>query len=236
MNVLTVIPARGGSKGVPGKNLKSLGGKPLVAWSVEAALAAGGAGTVAVSSDSDDILGAASFSPRVRALKRPAELAQDSTPIFPVYRHAVETLERESGRMFDWLVGLEPTTPFRSPADVDACVAKAVELGADAVVTVKKTAENPYFVLVEPRRDDPRWVEQSKKGAFTRRQDAPPVYTVNGAVYVFSRAALFSMTTLYDARKLAVVEMPWERSVDLDSASDFELAEFLLARAGAGRS
>jgi N-acylneuraminate cytidylyltransferase len=230
LNVLTVIPARGGSKGVPGKNLKALGGKPLVVWSVEAALGAAKAGDVVVSSDSPDILKAASLSPRVRALTRPAELAQDTTPIFPVYRHAAETWEKETGKRLDYLIGLEPTTPFRSPADIDACVAKAAELSADCVTTVKKTAENPYFVLVEPRRDDPRWVEQSKKGAFTRRQDAPPVYTVNGAVYVFSRAALMTMERLYDAAKLAVVEMPWDRSVDLDSPSDFELAEFLLSR------
>lgn len=230
MNVLTVIPARGGSKGVPGKNLKPIAGKPLVAWSVESALAAKSSGTIIVTSDSDDILRAASLSPNVRALKRPAELAQDTTPIFPVYRHAVETIEKETGKPVDYLIGLEPTTPFRSPSDIDACVAKAVELKADVVTTVKHTAENPYFVLVEPRRDDPRWVEQSKKGPFTRRQDAPPVYTINGAVYVFTRAALFAIERLYDAKKLAVVEMPWERSVDIDSASDFELAEFLVSR------
>ena len=230
MNVLTVIPARAGSKGVPRKNLKPLGGKPLVVWSVESALAAESAGTIVVSSDSDEILAAAAVSPKVRALKRPAELAQDATPILPVYRHALEVHEKETGKIVDFLIGLEPTTPSRSPRDIDACVAKAVELGADAVITVKATAENPYFVLVEPRRDDPRWVEQSKKGPFTRRQDAPPVYTVNGAVYVFTRATLFGIESLYQAQKLAVVEMPWERSVDIDSPSDFEFAEFVAAR------
>lgn len=230
MNVLTVIPARAGSKGVPRKNLKLLGGKPLVVWSVEAALAAKSGGTVVVSSDSDEILAAAAISPKVRVLKRPSELAQDATPILPVYRHALEAHEKETGRVVDYLIGLEPTTPFRSPGDIDACVAKAVELGADAVITVKPTAENPYFVLVEPRRDDPRWVEQSKKGPYTRRQDAPPVYTVNGAVYIFTRKTLFGIENLYQAAKLAVVEMPWERSVDIDSPSDFELAEFVAAR------
>jgi CMP-N,N'-diacetyllegionaminic acid synthase len=230
MNVLTVIPARAGSKGVPRKNLKTLGGRPLVVWSVEAALASKKTGAIIVSSDSSEILQVACVSPTVRGLKRPDELAQDATPIFPVYRHAIEAHEKKTGRTVDYVVGLEPTTPFRSPQDIDACVTKAIELGADAVITVKLSAENPYFVLVEPRSDDPRWVEQSKKGAFTRRQDAPPVYTVNGAVYVFTRAALFGIENLYQAARLAVVEMPWERSVDIDSPSDFEFAEFVASR------
>lgn len=228
--MLTVIPARAGSKGVPGKNIKKLAGKPLVAWSVEAALAAKSAGSVMVSSDSDEILKLAGVSPRVVLLKRPDELAQDTTSILPVYRHALEAHEKKTGKTVDYLIGLEPTTPFRTAGDIDACVAKIVELQADAVITVKATAENPYFVLVEPRPDDPRWVEQSKKGPYTRRQDAPPVYTVNGAVYVFTRATLFAIDSLYQAKKLAVVEMPAERSVDIDSPADFELAEFLATR------
>jgi CMP-N-acetylneuraminic acid synthetase len=121
-------------------------------------------------------------------------------------------------------------------SDIDGCLKKAVADGADVLVSVKATSENPYFVLVEPRADDPRWFEQSKKSSATRRQDAPPVYTINGAVYVFTRKALFELDSLYKAARLGVFEMPWERSVDLDSESDFALAEFLVARRAAGNS
>lgn len=233
--VLTVIPARGGSKGVPGKNLRPIAGKPLVVHSVEAALAARGAGRIVVSSDSPEILRTAAVSGRVTALRRPPELAEDTTPILPVYRHAVQEFERESGKTVDYMIGLEPTTPFRLAVDIDGCLEKAVADGADVLVSVKSTSENPYFVLVEPRADDPRWFEQSKKSPATRRQDAPPVYTINGAVYVFTRKALFGLDSLYQAERLGIYEMPWERSVDLDSESDFELAEFLAARRLGGR-
>ncbi len=229
--VLTVIPARGGSKGVPQKNLRKIAGKPVVVYSVEAALAAKSAGQVLVSSDSDDILKTAKVSDKVIALKRPDELAGDKTPILPVYRHAVEEYEKKSGKKVDYLIGLEPTTPFRNPEDIDGCVKKAIESKADVIVSVKPTAENPYFVLIEPRADDPQWFEQSKRCDATRRQDAPPVFTINGAVYVFTRQTLFTVENLYQAKRLGVYEMPWERSVDLDSESDFKLAEFLAARA-----
>ncbi|MEK7857823.1 MAG: acylneuraminate cytidylyltransferase family protein [Elusimicrobiota bacterium] len=232
--VLTVIPARGGSKGVPGKNLRLVAGKPLVAYSVEAALAARGAGQVLVSSDSPEILKAAGISARVGLLRRPAELAQDETPILPVYRHAVQEFEASSGKTVDYMIGLEPTTPFRLPADIDGCLEKALADGADVLVSVKAASENPYFVLVEPRRDDPRWFEQSKKSSAARRQDAPPVYTINGAVYVFTRKALFELENLYQAARLGVYEMPRERSIDLDEESDFEFAEFLAARRASG--
>lgn len=234
--MLTVIPARGGSKGVPGKNLRPIAGKPLVVWSVEAALAARGAGPVTVSSDSAEILATAAVSARVTALRRPPELAQDATPILPVYRHAVEEFERASGKSVDYMIGLEPTTPFRLPSDIEGCLDKAVKDGADVLVSVKATSENPYFVLVEPRKDDPRWFEQSKKSSATRRQDVPPVYTINGAVYVFTRKALFALDSLYQTERLGIYEMPWERSVDLDSESDFALADFLAARRPAGGS
>jgi CMP-N,N'-diacetyllegionaminic acid synthase len=235
-NVLTVIPARGGSKGVPGKNLRPIAGKPLVVYSVEAALAARTSGQVLVTSDSSEILKTAAVSERVTALRRPPELAQDTTPILPVYRHAVEEFERASGKTVDYMIGLEPTTPFRLAADIDGCLKKAVTDGADVLVSVKATSENPYFVLVEPRANDPRWFEQSKKSAATRRQDAPPVFTINGAVYVFTRKALFEHDSLYQAARLGVYEMPWERSIDLDSESDFALAEFLVSRRTVGKS
>jgi CMP-N,N'-diacetyllegionaminic acid synthase len=226
--VLAVIPARGGSTGVPRKNLKNLGGKPLVAHSVEAALKAPGITHVLVSSDSDAILRAAALSPRVIRLKRPAALATDTAPMLPVYRHAVNEFERMSGRRVHWFVGLEPTTPLRLPSDIEGCLRRMRETGADAVESVKAAGENPYFVQVEPRKGSRVWVDQCKRSPVTRRQDAPVVWTLNGAVEVLTRRVVMDVDNIYDVRKLAVYPMPQSRSVDLDSETDFIVAEALL--------
>lgn len=227
--VLAVIPARGGSTGVPRKNLRKLGGKPLVVHSVEAALKAPGVGHILVTSDSDEILRAANVSKRVILLKRPAELARNDTPMMPVYRHAILSFEALSGLTVDYMVGLEPTAPLRIPADIAGCLARAVKTRADAVESVKASGENPYFVQVEPRRGSALWYDQSKKAPITRRQDAPQVYTLNGAVEVLRRSVVFKTDNIYDVRRLAVYEMPQERSVDLDTETDFVLAEALLS-------
>jgi CMP-N,N'-diacetyllegionaminic acid synthase len=228
--VLAVVPARAGSKGVPGKNLRKLGGLPLVAWSTRSALKARRVTDVVATSDSRAILAAAAVSERVIRVVRPKALASDKAPILPTYRHAVLEYEKATGRAVDWLVGLEPTTPLRKPEDIDGCVARAVAAKADLAVAVKATSENPYFVQVEPKSKGSAWHRQVKRSRAMRRQDAPPVYTINGAVYVIKRSVLFRIESIYDAAKLAVFEMPWARSVDLDSENDFELAEFLLSR------
>lgn len=227
---LAVIPARAGSKGVPGKNIRLLAGRPLIAWTVEAALAARRVTHVAVSSDSEEILAAGAVSDRVLRIRRPDALGRDDTAMLDVYRHAVQEFERQSGRRVDFLVGLQPTSPFRSAEDIDACIERAVDVDAETLVSVRAARENPYFVQIEPDAKDPRWYRQVKKCRVVRRQDLPPVFVVNGAVYVFRREALFARKHLYDARRFGVYEMPWVRSVDLDSEDDFLQAEFLLAK------
>lgn len=228
--ILTVIPARGGSKGVPRKNLRKLGGRPVVAHAVAAALDARLAGAVLVTSDSDEILRAAAVSRRVIALKRPKALAGDRAAILPVYRHAVEAYEKMAGVTVDYMVGLEPTTPFRSADDIDGAIRQALRTGAEVVTTVREAVENPYFLQVEPKAPGASWVRQVKRCKTNRRQDAPKVWTLNGAVYVFTRKALFGLDHIYSSKRLGVYEMPRERSVDLDSEEDFAYAEFLLKR------
>jgi len=227
---LAIIAARAGSKGVRNKNLRPLGGKPLVAWSVGAALKAREVTHVVVSSDSPKILAAAAISPRVRCLRRPAALSGDRAAILDVYRHAVLEFEKAEGRRVDYVIGLQPPTPFRRASDIDACVRKALRQDADVVVTVREATENPYFLQVEPHPRDPRWFVQVKKSRAVRRQDAPPVFVLNGAVYVWKRKALFGSRRVYDSKRLGVLEMPQERSLDFDTEDDFLLADFLLAK------
>lgn len=226
VRTLAVIAARGGSKGIPGKNLRKLAGQPLVARAVRTALAARGVDRVLVSSDSDAILAAARVHPSVICLKRPAELARDETPMMPVYRHAIEAYEREAGFRITHLVGLQATSPLSLPSDVEGTLRTALKTKADFVVTVKVASENPYFVQVERRRNG--WFEQAKKSLRTRRQDVPVVYTLNGAVDAAPRDVVFRINHVYDARKLAVYEMPQERSIDLDTETDFVIAEALM--------
>lgn len=227
---LAVVPARAGSKGVPGKNIRKLGGRPVVEWAVRSALRSRRVTDVAVSSDGEAILAAAAVSKKVLLVRRPPELGRDTTAILDVYRQAVLEFERVRGRRVDYVVGLQPTSPFRAPEDIDACVDRAVKTGADVVVSAREARENPYFVQIEPDRRDPRWFRQVKRCRVVRRQDLPPVYVVNGAVYVFTRKALFGIKHLYDAKRFGASPMPWTRSVDLDTEDDFLLAEFLLAR------
>lgn len=231
--ILGVIPARGGSKGVPRKNLKPLAGKPLILHTVEAALKAKTLTSVLVTSDSDEILDTACVSSRVIRLKRPAELAQDDTPSMPVFRHAVLEFEKSAGRQIDYFVALEPPAPLRLPEDIDACVQKALSTNAEVVVSAKAAVENPYFGQVEPKASGSLWHAPVKRSSATRRQDVPPVFTLNGAVYVFTRAALFGLESLNDAQRLGVHEMPCERSVDLENELDFAIAELMIARGAA---
>lgn len=227
---LAVVPARAGSKGVPGKNIRKLAGRPVVAWAVASALRARLVTHIAVSSDGADILAAAAISKRVFLVRRPPALGRDTTAILDVYRQAVLEFERGRSCRVDYVVGLQPTSPFRSPRDIDACIERAVKTRADVIVSAREARENPYFVQIEPDRRDPRWYRQVKRCRVVRRQDLPPVFVVNGAVYVFSRKALFGIKHLYDAKRFGIVPMPWTRSVDLDTEDDFLLAEFLLAR------
>jgi N-acylneuraminate cytidylyltransferase len=227
---IATICARGGSKGLPGKNIRPFAGKPLIVHSIEQALACAGISEVFVSTDDAGIAAVARAAGATVPYLRPAELATDAAAKLPVIEHLVRFLEAQ-GRAIARIVDLQPTSPLREAADIAAALATRAE--ADLVVSVTAARDNPYFNLVEAQPDG--WVALSKGGGLGRRQDAPPVYALNGSIYVWQRAALAQAAQhgLWSVR-IAPFEMPRWKSADIDDLEDFEYAEWLHARHGQG--
>ncbi len=228
MRRICTILARGGSKGVPGKNIRLIGGKPLIAHSIAQALASGLFERVAVSSDDEAILRAAEEAGAHELIVRPAELASDTAPKLPAILHCVKDVEKREGR-FDVVVDLQPTSPLREPSDIRGAVALLEESGAPNVITGATAKCSPYFSLVEERADGTVGLSKPTDPPLARRQDAPRTFDMNGSVYVWRREVLTADMKLFQPGT-RLYEMPEERSVDIDTALDFEFAAFLMAR------
>lgn len=227
---IATICARGGSKGLPGKNIRPFAGRPLIAHTIAHALACGEIDGVYVSTDDQAIAQAALAAGAQVPYLRPAELATDAAPKLPVIEHLVRHLEQQGERIAR-VVDLQPTSPLRTTADLAAAL--AVAPAADLVVSVTQAQDNPYFNLVEQQPDGS--VRLSKGVGAGRRQDTPTVYALNGSIYVWQRAALAhaAQNGLWSVR-IAPCVMPRWRSVDIDTLEDFEYAEWLHARHAAG--
>lgn len=233
--IFCTICARGGSKGVPNKNIRLLLGKPLIAHTVERALEAGLFACVAVSSDSDAILKAAEAAGATHLIVRPPELATDEAAKVPVIQHAMVEAEKAMDRRCDVLVDLDVTSPLRSVDDILAAYELLLQSGAENVITAMPARRSPYFNMVE--RDEAGWVHLAKsiKGGVARRQAAPPCFDMNASIYAWRREALMRAQSAVMERT-ALYVMPEERSLDVDTEFDFELIEFLASRlAGEGR-
>ncbi len=229
MTLLCTICARGGSKGVPGKNLREILGKPLIAYSIEQARASGLFAAIAVSSDSEEILSVARAFGAGILVRRPDELASDSAPKVPAIRHCLEAAERELGRQFPVFVDLDATSPLRLPEDIVGAVRLLERRGVSSVVTGAPARRSPYFNLVE--LDERGVVHLSKQSArpIVRRQDAPRCYDMNASIYVWRRDVFYrDPAVFYDDTLL--FEMPEERSIDIDSELDFEIVRLLLTK------
>jgi len=228
MRRLCTICARGGSKGVKGKNVRLLCGKPLLAYSIEQARASGLFDCIAVSSDSDEILSVARQWGCNYMIKRPEELATDTAAKLPVIRHCVAEVERLAALSFDTLVDLDATAPLRTPEDICGAVALLEKSGTENVITGMPARRSPYFNLVE--LDEKQVVHLSKPLQFgvVRRQDAPQCFDMNASVYVWRRATLFDCATLFNPNTRLFV-MPEERSIDIDSELDFKFVAFLMS-------
>lgn len=234
MKRLCTICARGGSKGVPGKNILPIGGKPLIAHSIEQARASGLFDAIAVSSDSDEILALARAHGADLLIRRPPELATDTAAKLPVIRHAVETVERERGLRYDTLVDLDATSPLRLADDIVQAVAMLeADSAAGNVVTAMPARRSPYFNLIEVDAAGRVGLAKQLATPVVRRQDAPQCYDMNASIYVWRRAVLFGEASLFnDGTRLYV--MPEERSVDIDSGLDLKLVELIFAQRNAG--
>jgi CMP-N,N'-diacetyllegionaminic acid synthase len=229
---IATICARGGSKGLPRKNVLPFAGKPLIAHTIEQALACPLIDAVYVSTDDEEIADVAlKFGAQV-PYRRPAELATDESAKIPAIEHLVAHLEKQ-GERIGTVVDLQPTSPLRTQDDLAA----AIRLGADAelVVSVTEPSHNPYYSLVEVQADGTLRV--SKSADIVRRQDMPVVHGLNGSIYVWRREALAKAARGgFWSVVIKPSVMPRERSVDIDDALDFEHAQWLYLRAqGANR-
>lgn len=229
MEVLAVIGARGGSKTLPGKNVALLGGKPLIAWTIEAALGATSVSRVVVTTDDDAIAKAARDFGADVPFRRPPELALDETPGNEAVIHAVQWLREHQGYVPDIVVSLQPTSPARTAADIDAALAQMAATGADSVVSVTPADPHPYWAKC---LDADGWMRDliPMKPAIVRRQELPPVFSLNGAIYAARLGVLLSTRSWYTDRTSAYV-MPAERSFDIDTAMDFKFAQLVMEEA-----
>ena len=225
--VFGVIPARGGSKGLPGKNLKTLGRLPLIGHAVASAREARRLTRFIVSTDSTAIADEARRHGAEVPFMRPAELASDQAGMVPVLQHAVRWLEGSGGPRPDLVVTLQPTSPFRVGADIDATIAKVVETGAESAQTIVEASYHPFFMKT---LDGDRTVALFPDGhTYVRRQDAPPVYQPSGAVYVTRYDVLMRDGRVLGKDNRGIV-MGFEASVNVDTEWDFLLAELILSR------
>ena len=226
MRRLCTICARGGSKGLPGKNIRSLMGKPLIVHSLLQAQSSGLFEAVAVSSDSKEILDISRNYGTDHIIFRPQELASDQAPKLPAIQHCVNEVEAISGKNFDVVVDLDVTSPLRLAEDIEGAVKLLESENVSNVITGCPARRSPYFNLVE--RDEMGYVRLSKtpEKNVARRQDAQECFDMNASIYVWKREALIGSESLFNADTLLFV-MPQERSIDVDSEWEFEYVEFL---------
>lgn len=227
-NRLCTICARGGSKGVPGKNLRSIAGLPLIAYSIKQALESKLFSHIAVSSDSGEILAAAKKAGANLLIERPATLATDTSPKLPVIQHCAKEAERISGLLFDTFVDLDATSPLRLPQDIENAVRLLESKKFSNIVTGAKARRSPYFNLVEMNADGTVHLSKPLPQNIVRRQDAPPCFDMNASIYAWSRAHLFESPKVLD-ENTGFYEMPEERSIDIDSELDFKIVSMLLS-------
>ena len=227
MKVVAFIFARGGSKGLPGKNIRLLGGKPLIAWSIEHALAVKRIERVIVSTDSEEIAAVAREYGAEVPFIRPAELARDDSPEWLAWRHALKYLLDRAGALPEVMVSVPTTGPLRLPLDIENCLDEFEKGNADMVVTVSDAHRSPYFNMVKTNADGTVGLVNPPQSNIARRQDAPAVFDMATVAYVVRPEFVMTHNTVFEGRVRAV-HVPTERAIDIDTLLDFQIAECLL--------
>ncbi len=230
LNIVGAIFARGGSKGVPRKNIRLLAGKPLIAYAIECAKGVPRIGRVIVSTDDGEIAGSATHYGAEVPFLRPADLAQDSSPELHAWQHLIRSLNENTQTPVDILVSVPTTSPLRIPNDIDRCLSLLLDTDADLVITVREAQRSPYFNMVtldETQRA--HLVIAPTDSAIIRRQDVPRVYDITTVAYAARASYILQASTLFEGHVKAVT-VPVERSLDIDTVLDFDIAEFLIGR------
>lgn len=229
MKTYGFVFARGGSKGVPRKNIRLLCGKPLVAYAIEAGLASGCVEKMIVSTDDEAIARVAQEYGAEVPFLRPAELAADKAPEWLAWRHAVRFLQ-DRGDDFDTFLSLPSTVPLRKLEDIQRCVALFKKGECDIVVSCTEASHSPYFNMI--KMDDEGFasiVNRNSEAPFFRRQDAPAVYDMTATAYVTTPAFILEKNSIWDGRVKAVI-VDRISGIDIDEPVDFELAEYFMKK------
>lgn len=228
MKVLCTICARGGSKGVPNKNIRDLFGKPLIAYTIEHALQSNLIDRVVVSTDSESIAVIARQYGAEVPFSRPAILASDNAPKLPVIQHAVKYFIEKMSYNPEYIIDLDPTSPLRLNEDIEKCLHLIMsESDCDSVITGYKSNKNPYFNMIEIGDNGFAKLCKQSNEQITDRQSAPIVFAMNASIYVWKTNILLNQTSVISGR-VKLVEMPEERSIDIDSEIDFKMVELIM--------
>ena len=223
--MLVVIPARGGSKGVPGKNIKLLGGKPLIHYTIEAARKVVPDHQIIISTDSPEIKRVAENTGIEVPFLRPSTLAEDTTSMDEVIRHALNYFEKENPAPQKIML-LQPTSPFRDQSHIKEAL-KKFESSMEMLLSVKKAESSPYFELREEGKGG--FLKKILSYSVLRRQETPAVWAINGAIYILNTRA-FKEKTIHELERVRKYVMDDISSMDIDTPLDWEMAEICLPR------
>lgn len=229
LRILGVITARGGSKGIPGKNIRPMLGKPLIAYTIEAAIESGALDKIILSTDSEEIAQVARQYGCEVPFMRPAELAEDKTPHLPVTQHAVQWMQENENYTPDYVMILQPTAPLREAADITAAVELLLQKNVDSVVSVCAVSEhyNPHWQMnVDEQGNMSIFTGEDFAHIVTRRQELPKTYMRNGSVYVFKTGLLFdTKNPSFYGNTVAAHIMDERKSINIDTLADWEIVE-----------
>ncbi len=214
---------------MPGKNIRRLAGKPLIAWSIEHALAVKCIERVIVSTDSEEIAATARDFGAEVPFMRPVELARDETPEWLAWRHALAFVQETEGALPEAMLSVPTTAPLRLPIDLENCLDEFFKGDADMVITVSDSYRNPWFNMVKKKSNGTVGLVNDTASGITRRQDAPVVFDMTTVAYVARPHFVMQQVGIFSGRVRAVL-VPVERAIDIDTLFDFELAEFLIRR------
>ena len=228
-DIIAFIFARGGSKGLPRKNILDFCGKPLIAWSIEHAKSVAQIDRVIVSTDDKEIADTALQYGAEVPFMRPAELAQDSSAEWLSWQHALDYIHNEEGSLPKAMISVPATSPLRLPEDIQNCIDVFFNETPDAVISVTDAHRNPYFNMVKTNKEGNTVLVEEGRGHFANRQQAPLVFDMTTVAYVLCPKFVMSDQRLFNG-KLRHVHVPLERSIDIDTKFDFELAEFIYKR------
>ena len=226
MPTYACIFARSGSKGIVNKNIQQFCGKPLISWTIELALKVKQINEVFVSTDSEEIAEIARMAGAATPFIRPSELATDTSPEWHSWQHFIKFLADKDGRLPEVFLSLPATSPLRSTIDVENCLNEFKKGRADFVVGITPSLRNPYFNMVKKRENNEVNLVIQKVEKYSRRQDTPEIFDLTTVCYVGKPSTILTKNSIFEG-KVAGVEIPRERAIDIDTELDFQIAEFL---------